>query len=103
LSTLFKQLPAEISGNDVVTDAAVSARAPLTRAPRLHPPRGHPASLKVAGAEAARLTIADNRVRMWGEPTAVRIMPGLVNADADLRIRGNHCSMGGQFAGLPGG
>ena len=47
--------------------------------------------------------VADNRVRMWGEPTAVRIMPGLVNADADLRIRGNHCSMGGQFAGLPGG
>jgi hypothetical protein len=91
-----------IAANDVITDAAISVRAPLTDAPRFDQHGGHPASIKVAAAEAARLVIANNRVRMWGETTAVCIMPGLVN-EGDVVIRDNHCSMDGQFAGLLGG
>ncbi len=92
-----------ISGNDIITDAAISDRAPLTVAPRLEIPGGHPASLKVAAAEAAQLIISGNQVRMWGESSAVCIMPGLVNPEGSVLISDNHCSMDGQYAGLLGG
>jgi arylsulfatase A-like enzyme len=92
----------KIANNEIITDAAISVRAPLTVAPRFDQPGGHPAAIKVAAAEAGRLVIADNRVRMSGWPTAVCIMPGLVNDGRNV-IRDNHCSMDGQFAGLLGG
>jgi hypothetical protein len=93
----------EIVGNDLITDATKSTLAPLSVALGIQGVGGHPAVLKVVGTEAKSVLIADNEVQLTGEPTAICIMPGLVNRKGSMSIQNNHCKMDGQFAAVLAG
>ena len=41
--------------------------------------------------------ITYNEVRLMGKPTAIYIMPGLVNKQGSRLIQNNHCRMSAQF------
>lgn len=93
----------EIVDNTLITDATVSNLAPLTTPTVLKGIGGHPAVLKVIGSKAKHVLIANNQVKLRGQPTAICIMPGLTNEEGTMLIEGNYCNMSGQFAAVLAG
>lgn len=99
----------EVVGNDVINDAAVSSLADLTAIVGLPTgvSGGHPAALKVIGVQARSVLIEGNTIAVSGYPSAVCMMAGVdalrALEDIGFEIRGNSCTMDGQFAALQAG
>lgn len=99
----------EVVGNDVINAAAVSSLADLTEIVGLPTgvSGGHPAALKVIGVQAQSVRIEGNTIAVSGYPSAVCIMVGQDAfrplEDGRFEIRGNRCTMDGQFAALQAG